>query len=343
MIKNTIYTAESVRGNLFNIRNGGLKRGAYTGLPSLYEKYSMKLGYTTYIYASPHQGKSQFGFQLLVDSARFNGWRWAIFSPESGSPADVFSELLWVYLRKPFVENEVLMATDEEVQAGIKFINSHFFIIDSGLQDITATELMAAAQEIEYEHGKIQGLFVDPYTEVVNDTANGIRDDIAIGRDLSRFRKISSDRNWHTIVTVHTKYLQSRYKDGISFVPKPTFGDIAGGQMWSRRGFMIINIWRCPVGLVSEDGIPYEQNEVEITIQKAKPKICGKLGVVRLFYDKLTNQYYEKDDMGEKIISCQNPDIDYDAEDIFIDREGNRLPPEIVERPKEVAENELGI
>lgn len=338
-MKRAIFTAENVRDSILTIRNNGVKRGAYVGLPSLYKKYSMKLGSTTYIYAAPHQGKSQFTFELIINTAEFNGWRWALFTPETGSPADVFSELLWVYLRKPIMVNDKITATDEEVENGIEFINNHFYIIDGGLKDVTASSVLGYAEEIEQEFGKIQGLLVDPYTEITNDTSAGIRDDIAIGKDLSKFRKYASDRNWHIIVTVHTKYIQAKYKDGISFIPKPTMSDIAGGQMWSRRGFMILNIWRCPFGLTDENGEPYEANQVEITIQKAKPKITGSLGVVTLFYDKLSNRYYEKDEFGKAVFAHQDIDIDYESQEVFINKDGKREQPKKVEL--EVKQEEL--
>jgi hypothetical protein len=53
--------------------------------------------------------------------------------------------------------------------------------------------------------------------------------------------------------------------------------------------------------------MPYEANQVEITIVKAKPKIVGKLGSVTLYYDKFMNRYYEKDAMGNKVFAGPDP------------------------------------
>jgi len=70
---------------------------------------------------------------------------------------------------------------------------------------------------------------------------------------------------------------------------------------------MVINVWRCPFGLEDANGIPYEPNQVEITVVKAKPKIVGKLGSVTLYYDKLSNRYYEIDEKGNKRFSYEQP------------------------------------
>jgi twinkle protein len=296
-----IYTANELRDSLTTLRNNGIKKGAWTGFSSLFDKYSVKKGSTTYIYAGAHQGKSQFGFELMMNLAEYSDWKWAIYSPETGSPTEVFAELLWVYLRKPFLVNDKVTATDEETERAIEFINDHFYIIDSGLQDLSIEGFYTAVEKIEEDNFiKIDGCMVDPFTEIKTDVSNGVRDDIAIGQVLTKVRKHSADKNYHTIVTVHTKHQQAKYKNGVPYVDKPTMNDIAGGMQWSRKGMMVINVWRCPFGLEDGNGVPYEPNQVEITVVKAKPKIVGKLGTVTLYFDKLSNRYYELNERGEK-------------------------------------------
>ena len=299
-MKKFIYRAEDVRDSLNTLRSEGIKKGAWTGFDSLFDKYSMKKGSTTYIYAGAHQGKSQFGFELMVNLAQYSGWKWAVYTPETGSPTEVFAELLWVYLRKPFLVNDKVMATDEEKEDAMSFINEHFFLVDSGLQDLSIEGFYTAVETIEEDNFiTIDGCMIDPFTEIRTDITSGVRDDIAIGQVLTKVRKHSAERNYHTIVTVHTKHQQAKYKNGIPYVDVPTMNDIAGGMQWSRKGMMVLNVWRCPYGLEDENGIPYEQNQVKITVVKAKPKIVGNLGSVTLFYDKMKNRYYEKDSQGK--------------------------------------------
>lgn len=303
-----IYTANELRDSLTTLRNNGIKKGAWTGFSSLFDKYSVKRGSTTYIYAGAHQGKSQFGFELMMNLAEYDGWKWAIYSPETGSPTEVFAELLWVYLRKPFLVNDKITATDEETDVAIEFINKHFYIIDSGLQDLSIEAFYTSVEKIEQDNFiKIDGCLVDPFTEIKTDVSAGVRDDIAIGQVLTKVRKHSADRDYHTIVTVHTRHQQAKYKNGVPYVDKPTMNDIAGGMQWSRKGMMVVNVWRCPFGLEDGNGIPYEANQVEITVVKAKPKIVGKLGTVTLYFDKLSNRYYELDEQGRKRFAYAQP------------------------------------
>jgi len=291
-----------------SLRTNGVKRGEWVGLPELSKLYSMKAGSTTYIYAGAHSGKSQFTWEMIVNVAQYSGWKFAVYSPETGSPAEVFAELLWVYLRKPFLAFDGICATDEEVAKATEFVQEHFFIIDSGLSSLTIEGFYTAVEELEDDLGvKVQGCVIDPFTELTTDVMNGQREDLAIGSVLTKVRKFSSERNVHTIITVHTKYIQGRIQDGISFIPKPTYNDIAGGQMWSRKGMMMISVWRCPFGLNDEKGIPYEANQVEISITKAKPKIVGHVGTVTMFYDRKHNRYYERGVRGEAVYASENP------------------------------------
>jgi hypothetical protein len=307
-IRDFIYDGQSLRESIFNLRNEGVKKGEWTGFESLFDKYSIKKGSTTYIYAGAHAGKSQFTFELIMNLAQYSGWKWAIYSPETGSPTDLYAELLWVYLRKPFLVNDKITASDEEAEKAIDFVSKHFFVVDSGLKDLTVEGFYTAVEEVEDRYGvKIDGCVIDPFTEIKTDIASGVRDDIAIGQVLTKVRKHSSERNYHTIVTVHTKHQQPKYKNGIPYVDVPTMNDIAGGMQWSRKGMMIINVWRCPYGLEDENGIPYEPNQVKITVVKAKPKIVGKLGSLYLYYDRMCNRYYEVSENGTKRFAYEKP------------------------------------
>jgi twinkle protein len=299
-----IYTADKLKDQLMHMRSHGMKRGEYPGFAGLFDKYSFKRGSTTYVYAGAHQGKSQFVFEIMMNLAQFSGWKWAVYSPETGSPADLFAELCWVYLRKPFILNDRITASDAEAERAIEFVSSHFYIIDYGLRDMTIEGFYTAVESIEKTGVKIDGCVLDPFTEIKTDVSSGVRDDIAIGQILTRIRKHSSERDYHTIVTVHTKHQQTKYKNGVGYVDIPSMNDIAGGMQWSRKGMMIVNVWRCPYGLEDENGIPYEPNQVKISIVKAKPKIVGNLGYVYMYYDRITNRYYEMRE-GQKYYSAE--------------------------------------
>ena len=320
-----VHRLPDVKNALNKLRVEGLTRGAHTGFESLYEKYSVKEGSMTFIIASPAVGKTAILYEMLLNLAEFSDWKVAIFSPEGGSPTDLYAEILWAYLRKPFLKNDIVNATEKEVEDAYKFITEHFYIIDSGLKDLTAESFFRAVEDIEEEDGvTINSVVIDPLVEL-NINPENKRDDIALGSFLTRVRKFSSDKDIHTFIAVHTRnmtMLSKKKDDGTTmlYYPQPTFFDTMGGMMWSRKGYMVMSLWRPPIELQHpETGQFYERNETIIEILKSKPKVMGTPGRVSLFYDYMSSRYYEKDGLGNKIFSrdiLAKPDKEAEQEQI---------------------------
>lgn len=307
-----VHRISSCKSNLADLRENGLKRGEHTGFDNLYQKYSVKAGSMTFIIASPAVGKTAILYEILINLAQFSDYKVAIFSPEGGSPTDLYAEMLWAYLRKPFLKHDipnVANASEQEVALAIKFIEKHFYIIDSGLKDLTAESFFRAVEDIEKEDGiKINAVVIDPIVEL-NINPENKRDDIALGSFLTRVRKFSSDKGIHTFIAIHTKamtMLSKKKDDGTTmlYYPQPTFFDTMGGMMWSRKGYMVLSLWRPPQELVNPDtGRHYARNETIIEILKVKPKIMGATGRVSLFYDNMSSRFYEQDELGNKLFS----------------------------------------
>jgi twinkle protein len=318
-----IHRIASCASSLEDLRENGLKRGEHVGFEGLYKKYSVKLGSMTFIIAPPAVGKTAMLYEMLINLAEFSDYKVAIFSPEGGSPTDLYAEMLWAVLRKPFLKHEipdVANASESEVKDAMAFLKKHFYIIDSGLRDLTAESFFRAVEDIELEDNiKINAIVIDPVVEL-NYNNEGLRDDIALGSFLTKVRKFSSDKNIHTFIAIHTKamtMLSKKKEDGTTmlYYPQPTFFDTMGGMMWSRKGYMVMSLWRPPSELINPDtNLNYEKNETIIEILKVKPKIMGTTGRVSLFYDRMSSRFYEKDGLGNKIFSSDILESDKEVE-----------------------------
>lgn len=303
-----IFRLNDSRKRLWDLSENGLKKGAYVGFPELHDFYSVKIGSTSYVVAPPASGKSAIGWEFLMNLAEYSGWRMAIFSPETGDATSIYAEILWAKLRKPFLKNDVLNASDDEKRKAMEFVDKHFFILDSGTKDMTLDMAYQAVLDLEEEEGiKIQGVMLDPWTELVYNTM-GQRDDVAMGNALTKVRKYSMQYDFHTFIFFHTRAMglvEDKDASGnrIRYSPPPTMFDVAGGQMASRKGMFIIGLWRPPTQINDEDGNPYEPNTLIIEILKAKPKAVGKVGKVRLYYDAWSTRFYMKDALGNKIFA----------------------------------------
>jgi len=63
---------------------------------------------------------------------------------------------------------------------------------------------------------------------------------------------------------------------------------------WFRKGFMMVLVYRPPMGSTDETGQPVEDNETHIIVQKARPKGVGQTGTRTLYFDKPKNRYYQQ-------------------------------------------------
>jgi hypothetical protein len=93
-------------------------------------------------------------------------------------------------------------------------------------------------------------------------------------------------------------------KEDVWYFPMPTYNNIGGGKEWNRKGFQMIAQWR-PLDtnreplFNPETGMPYERNQTIFEVQKTKPKGVGKLGRFSLYYDWVSNNYYELTDFNK--------------------------------------------
>lgn len=314
MVNQFSFDMDDCYANLQNMRAAGLLRGAWTGFYSLDQFYTIKRGSMTYLVAAPHCGKSALINELVVNLIEFSKFKVIIYSPETGTPSDVFAELLWSKGKKPFIKNKSgFNVTDEEAVEAMEFLRENVKILDFGLQLPTIDMIYAQVARLKEEGFNADLLIIDPAVEVATSKNKGVREDIAVEELTNKIRRFSSHYDIHTLIAIHTKAMEKRKGTTVAgeeiwYYPQPSMNDIAGGQTWARKGMMIVTLWRPPKGFPKdENGAFYDDNEMVIEVVKARPKCAGSLGKCSLFYDKWSNRFCEEIDR-QKYFSYQCPD-----------------------------------
>jgi len=297
------YTLSDKQEEIDDLYENGVVRGYELSFETAKDLLSIKMGCTTYIYAAPYAGKSQIWFEFLVDLSVNYGLRHAVFSPETGKARDIFIELMTIYVRKDFYKDYNNQMTKAEKEKAEKFIDSHFIVIDPDDSVFTIEEFYDYVDIVERVYNcKIHTTVADPFNEFSHDFSkdNG-RQDMYIERILGYIRRNARTNDRHNCLITHVTDQKPRIdKDtDITYYPPASYREIAGGQAWSRKGEQMICIWRPPVGMKDEHGIPFEENQTEVRIQKSKPKGVGKLGKFNLFYDIKGHSFYEVTSHGE--------------------------------------------
>lgn len=298
------FSLFDVRNDFNEIYKNGYKSGEHIGWKAARDKMSIKLGATTYVYALPASGKTQFWHEVLVNLSKFKGWKHCLFTPETGNAAEVFVELASIYIGKSFVGD--FKMSEEEKEKAINFIETHFLVIDPKDKELDVNDIFDQVDAAEREYDvKIHTITIDPWNELFADFSPfGGREDKYLEYILGRLRKNAVARDRHNCVINHVRD-QPMIKDGDEFYyPVPSPNDNSGGRVWWRKGLQMVVTYR-PLyvshnPMKDSDGEPYKKNETHVIIQKSKPKGVGKIGMFKLFYDFKRNQYYEEDTLGMK-------------------------------------------
>jgi len=261
-------------------------------------------GTTLYVYGAPFSGKTHIKYELLLNLSEFYGWKHAIFDPETGNSEDIIQLLTEMKVRKDF-HGENRMSEHERLMAE-EWLNDHFYIVEPGIEGLSLKGFYKEVQSIEQDlRIQIQTTSIDPWDDIEHDYSEfEERDDRYLTSALKYIRRNAKESGRYNIVITHVKDQQPITKDGQRYYPPPTPREIALGQSWFRKGMAMVGIWKPPVGLLDDNGQPYEWNEIHLIPHKQKPKgvaIDGpKPAQGVLYWDPVSKRYYEKDALGSE-------------------------------------------
>ena len=294
--------------------------------------YTIKEGCTTYIGSAPASGKTELWFEILINLSCLHNWNHVVFSPETGSSAEIFAELCYKYIGKPYVQGQNSMTNSEQIVAEM-FINEHFIVIDPIDEDLTITKFYDLVDEIEKKEGiKIHTTTIDPWNELTEEflPSDLGREDKYLSRILGTVRKNARRTGRHNCVINHVRdqpMVSSKTIAGtdISYFPMPSARDFAGGQVWFRKGLSVLIPWRPPYGLMDSDGVGAEKNEVHLKVAKSKPKGVSKNGVYKLYLDLDKYQFYMLDYKGNRIYANRTKKVPEQKKITMVEQKLNAL------------------
>ena len=288
------WTLSDVKDEIDSKYEVGLEQGYKTGYSDVDKLYNLHLGYTSYIYGASFSGKSLVWFDIIKNMSYRYGMKHVVFSPETGSATDVHIKLIELVAGGDFYDSGYGKIRPDELKEAKRFVDEHFIVIDPGMETMTLDDLIASCEMIERVFNtKIHTLTIDPWNDLYHDMSDhNFRDDQYLEKQLRKLRVTAHFNNWHITVITHTRD-QAFVGEGIKkYQPPATFREIAGGQAWSRRGFMMTSIWRPPQWMEEFDGITLEGNETFWCQQKYKPEWAGERGITYLRYNAKRKRFY---------------------------------------------------
>lgn len=289
-----ILDNNDVNVSLIEYLNKGAMRGQYLGFPILHEHYTMSLGGCTDWTGSGGSGKSEFLLELLLNTSQYYGWVHLMYVPDVGDKNEVIAILMHKITGKTFDKRfKHNLITEAEIYKWLPWILEHFKIVHKTdlKAKITPYQFWDLSVEVKKQNsGKLHTATIDSWKDLKHGT--GItgetfsRDDKYLDDVLSYRNAMAEEHKIHYHTIIHPLKTE-KDKNGLRIAATPY--DLKGGTAWYDNGKVMITVHR----------VDRTDNEVEVIINKSKPKSVAKNGIVKMFFDVSKARFYAEID-GQK-------------------------------------------
>lgn len=257
----------------------GVPRGVSTGWTSMDDHYNVRAGDVTVITGAPNSGKSEWLDALMVNLATLHGWRFGVYSPEQGSPAEHIAKLAEKRSGKPFNDGKTERISAAGLDQALTWIGDHFTWIAP--EQPTLAALLGIGRQLVLRRG-VRGLVFDPWNEIEHSRPRDQTETEYVGESLREVRQFAKAHQVHVWIVAHPAKLLKDPKSGQYPVAGPY--DISGSANWHNKPDAIVSVWR-------ERRPDVPTTMVDIHVQKVRSKYVGKLGTVQLQWNRVTGRY----------------------------------------------------
>lgn len=297
-----VHTTESVYSRMLNELTNGVSGGhKLSALPEFSELHSWRPGLFTVVTGIPNHGKSSFVDNLLVHVARELDWPIGIWSAEKPRPERHLLELYSIYFGKSIISSNFDRLSFKDMEDGREFFNNHFYLVDTGANDITIDGLLAKGRELVRRKG-IKIYVLDNWVTIEHRVSGGSSRHEYAGQALSKMALWCKQNECDIILVAHPKKMD-REKDGQYRVPNGY--DISDSSNFFNLPDNGITVYR-----------NFQSGQTEIHKWKNRWREIGTNGTVYMSYDKYTGKFIETDQVntgqskdhfiGEKIKKFSN-------------------------------------
>jgi|GEM_PF-136572 len=271
-----VYFVDALKESMINDFRNGVQMGHTTRFGTMDEYFRWKTGDINLWVGYGNHGKSTCMMQLMLTKSIYDGWKWAVFSPENFPANDFFNDMIEMYVGK-WIGN----MTEQEYSEGCDFLNEHiFYVYPDNEHDIVSIHEKFRYLVLKYG---VDGVVLDPFNQLDHLQKNFEREDMYISRVLKDIKRFALSNGVVYNIVAHPK--TPKYNEDRS-LPVVDMYDVAGGAMWGNKVDQIISYYRPHFHTDKNDP------NVEIHIQKLKRKRTGgKLGYFTMSLNWKTKRY----------------------------------------------------
>lgn len=254
-----VYYLDDVFESMFKNFTDGIQLAPSTRFGEMDKYFRWKKGEINLCTGYGNHGKSFFMLQLMLTKSIYDGWKWAIFSPENYPANDFYDDLSEMYVGK-WLSN---MTKQEYIDACV-FIDKHiFYVYPENQHDINS--INEKFRHLVMKKG-VDGVMIDPFNQLDHLQKPYQREDQYLSEILKDIKRFALLNNVSYNIVAHPK--NPSYNQDKS-LPVVDMYDIAGGAMWGNKTDNILSYYR------PNFHINKNSPEVEIYVQKIKRKRTG--------------------------------------------------------------------
>lgn len=218
------YLEDVFESMLINFRKG-IQLAPTTRFKTVDEYFRWKKGDINLFSGYANYGKTTFAIQLMLIKSIYDGWKWAVFSPENYPANDFYDDIVEMYTGKWLNR----MTEDEYVEA-CKFINEHIFYVYPENEH----DLQSIHDKFRYLVLKkgVDGVMIDPFNQLDKNQRPYERDDQYLSEALKEIKRFALLNSVVYNIVIHPKN-PTYEKD--KPLPAVRMYDLANGAMWANK------------------------------------------------------------------------------------------------------------
>ena len=271
-----LHSASEYKDEIQNIYDGNVQRAISTGFDKLDEIYKIMPSTFNLITGIPNHGKSNFLDQILMNLAESQNWKFLIYSPEH-STKNHLRRLLEKRCRKPFDIGVYERITQEELNAGLDYLDVHFKFLEVSEDLPTIDYILKKAKASKQRYG-IKGLVIDPFNQISADREGNKREDEHIRDIIAKCQQFA--RN-HDVIVFMVAHPHKLHRNDAGIIPPPDLYQVSGSAHWANM---------CDVGLVIHRD--FENNSTKIITRKIREQgVYGEIGQREFAFNYRTRCY----------------------------------------------------
>jgi twinkle protein len=216
-----VYYLEDIFESMIENFRAGIKLAPTTRFREFDEYFRWKKGDITLCTGYGNHGKSFFMLQLMLTKSIWDGWKWAIFSPENYPANDFYDDIIEMYVGKWL--NDM---TEEEYIDACLFIDLHFFYVyPDNEHDINS--IHEKFRHLILKKG-VDGVMIDPFNQLDSNQKAYQREDQYLSEILKDVKRFALLNNVVYVIVAHPK--NPSHQNGQPLPIVDTY-DIAGGAI----------------------------------------------------------------------------------------------------------------